>query len=69
MALIDLPPVGEEASVGTKVLGQVAWDTGFLKYLRGGAMRRRAHEQLSKKVEPAYIVAEFTSPSALSPKG
>lgn len=40
MELINLPPVGEEASLGTKVLGQMAWDRGFLKYLRAGATGR-----------------------------
>lgn len=41
MELINLPPVGEEASLGTKVLGQMAWDRGFLKYLRGGGAMGR----------------------------
>lgn len=49
MELINLPPVEEEASLGTKVLGQIAWDRGFLKYLCGGATGRTDHTSSSPR--------------------
>lgn len=59
MELINLPPVGEEASgpngLGLRVLEGLAW---------WGLGENRPHKQLSKKAEPAYIIAELTSLSA-----
>lgn len=46
--------------MGTKVLGQRAWDRGFLKhFVWWGQREKRPYKRRCKEAEPAYFIAEL----------